>query len=65
MWYISNGLQKKIFIEKNRFFSVDYVNIKRITYYTYMTSNAIWVDEITGVVISIKKVNTNLNILKK
>ena len=41
MWYISNGLQKKIFIEKNRFFSVDYVNIKRITYYTYMTSHAI------------------------
>ena len=30
-----------------------------------MTSHAIWVDEIKGVIISIKKVNKNLNILKK
>ena len=30
-----------------------------------MTSHAISVDEITGVIVSIKKVNTNLNILKK
>ena len=30
-----------------------------------MTSNAIWVDEITGAIKSIKKVNKNLNILKK
>ena len=30
-----------------------------------MTSHAIWVDKITGVIISIGKVNKNLNILKK
>ena len=29
-WYISNGLQKKLFIEKNRFFSVDYVKINEL-----------------------------------
>ena len=29
------------------------------------TSHGIWVDQITGVMIAIKKVNKNLNILKK
>ena len=27
VWYISNGIQKKVSIEKSRFFSVDYVKI--------------------------------------
>ena len=30
VWYISNGLQKKLFVEKKRFFSVDYVKINEI-----------------------------------
>ena len=30
MWYNSNGLQKKLFIAKNRFFSVDYVKINKL-----------------------------------
>ena len=30
IWYIPNGLQKKLFIEKNRFFSVDYVKINEL-----------------------------------
>ena len=34
-WYISNGLQKKLFIEKNRFFSVDYVKISELHLYTH------------------------------
>ena len=30
IWYISNGLQKKLFIEKNRYFSLDYVKINEL-----------------------------------
>ena len=51
-----HGLQKKLFMEKK------YVKINELC--TQMTSHAIWVDEITGVMISIKKVNKNLNIFK-
>ena len=27
MWYVSNGIQNKLFIEKNRFFSAGYAKI--------------------------------------
>ena len=64
IWYISNGLQKKLFIEKNWFVCADYVKINEL-HDVHMTYHAIWLDEITGVIISIKKVNKNLNILKK
>ena len=30
IWYIPNGLQKKLFLEKNRLFSVDYVKINEL-----------------------------------
>ena len=30
LWYISNGLKKKLYIEKNRFFSADYVKINEL-----------------------------------
>ena len=46
----SHALQKKFFIEKNSFF----------TCCTHMTSHAIWIDEISGVMISIKKITKNL-----
>ena len=48
VWFkCENSLHRKLFTEKNRFFSVGYIN------------------EMMGVIISIKKVNKNLNILKK
>ena len=30
MWYISNGLQERLFIEKDRFCSADYVKINEL-----------------------------------
>ena len=36
IWYISNGLQKKLFIEKNRFFSVGYVKINVVHTWLHM-----------------------------
>ena len=52
----SHGLQKKLFIENKSFFSVDYVKIIELQ---IVTSHAIWVDDIKGVMISIKKINKN------
>ena len=53
--------REKLYIEKNRFFSVDYVKTNGPHDCTHMTSHTIWVDEMTGVNISIKKVNKNWN----
>ena len=47
---------RKNSIENKSFFSVDYV---KITELQVVTSHAIWVDDITGVMISIKKINKN------
>ena len=49
--------RKKLFIEKKN--SVDYVKINEL-HVVHTTSHAIWVDEITGIIISIKKVKKNL-----
>ena len=53
--------RKKLYIENIRFFSVDYVKTNGSHDCTHMTSHTIWVDEITGVIISTKKVNKNWN----
>ena len=45
-------------------FSVDYIKINEL-HVVHIQSHAIWVDEITRVIISIKKVDKNLNILEK
>ena len=56
--YFSNknyGLQKKLLVEKNCFFSSRLYKNYWITCCTHITSHLIEVDEITGVMISIKK----------
>ena len=53
-----HGLRKKLFIEENKIFSVDYVKIIELLV-THKTSHEIWVDEITDVRISMKKINKN------
>ena len=61
----SNGLQKKLIIERNRFFFVDYVKINELYTHDDHTSHAVWVEKITAIIISTKKINKNWKILKK
>ena len=48
------------FIEKNSFFFCSLFKNDSIMCCTDMTSHAIWVDEITGIMISIKKINKKI-----
>ena len=57
-----HSLQKKT-IEKNRFLSMYYEKIIELCVAHTMTSHAVWVDKIMGVMISINKIVKN--ILKK
>ena len=58
----NHGLQEKLFYRKKKFFSV--CKNYWITCCTHMTQHTIEVDEITGVVIPIIKINKNENIWK-
>ena len=54
-----------VYRKKNSSFSGDYVKITELHVVHTMTSQTIWLDEITRVVKSITKINKNQNILKK